>query len=800
MPHPSPPSPARRTWRIVAALVVAVGLVLGGIVLGDAITSGSGLGSGSIGITKSAAAAVRADGSGDPEADAEKPSLTAAPLTPVLESGASDYEFSVLIANPGEQPVPGGTVTLEVDARPLDKQSDSVDSFPATATLLAEAEVGETGAASEQVLTLSVPHDDLPSEMLTTPGVFQFQAKLSVAADAAEPTEDAGENDTTGDDAGSAPSVAEGGLLTDVVPLVWRGTADATRVDLSIIVPLVLPDEIVTLPTRAQLDEVSPRLDRLLTAAEKHNATLAIDPRIIAGIRAFGDEAPASSRELLSRLETSSLPSFLLQFADADPAAQAALGFTTLLEPTNLDFLTRFGAFTAEETPEPDPATDTDPAEDTTADGDPAPASTEKPASPAPHSDEQDGTEQSSAEQDSAELEGDANSTTEPRPSLEQLLDWPQGTGWAWPAEGEVNQQTVDLLRASGYSTIVLDSSNVSLTGGPRATLDSGTPVESEGESDTAIVTESSLAAAASAAASAPTETEQSAALADLATQLALAAQSDSSGIILGLDRGTVANAESPELVLDALDALGWVSDTAIADQSQGTATLKSADTLEERRELLRTAANREGTVAALGTILVHPEYLSGYQRTRLLELFATRHAHPGADFSETAVQFRERDAELLEGVRAISTEHTQLVGASTRVPLQLRNLLPFDALVRVQVDPASAALSVPERVFADLVIPADGNETVLVPVHSRLSSGESGLVVGITDASGAHTVFTGTVSLSIRSAVETIALWTIGVLAALLLGFGIWRSIRRKRHPAMAEVDDPAMVTASGE
>ena len=136
-----------------------------------------------------------------------------------------------------------------------------------------------------------------------------------------------------------------------------------------------------------------------------------------------------------------------------------------------------------------------------------------------------------------------------------------------------------------------------------------------------------------------------------------------------------------------------------------------------------------------------------------------------------------------MEGVRAISTEHTQLVGASTRVPVQLRNSLPFEAVVSVRVDPSSAALTLPERTFSDVRVRAESTEALLVPVQSRVSSGESGLVVNISDVSGDLTIYTGSLSISIRSSVETVALWSLGILATLLLGFGIWRSVRRRRQ-----------------
>ncbi|MFT4232900.1 MAG: DUF6049 family protein, partial [Leucobacter sp.] len=560
---------------------------------------------------------------------------------------------------------------------------------------------------------------------------------------------------------------------------------------LGVIVPLVLPEEIRTLPTRAQLDDLVPVWDRLLASARDRRATLAIDPRVVAGIRAYGEDAPEAARLFLSQLEHTALPSFLLQFADADPAAQAALGFTSLLAPSSLDFVSRFGTF---------PAASADGAE---ADGATASAAAEAQQTDGQQTDAAGG-DSGSAAQTSADgaaasepATGDADpAPVDPEavlPTLEQLTAWPRGDSAAWPAENAVDAATLELLRSAGVETVVLGSDNVVATGGPRVDLTQGS----------ALVTDAALGDAARDALSAPTETERAAGSARLAAQLAFAEQAGTDGLLLGLDRGATGDAEDPSLLLDMLGSLPWVEATPIAELPEGTAALRAPETADEeetedgasesRVDLLGSAVDRESSVTDLGAVLAHPEYLSGYQRARLLELFSTRYAASDVDFADVAARFRERDSELLDGIRVISTQHTQLVGSSSRVPVQLRNALPFDAVVTVQADPASAALSVPERRFTDIVVPAEATERVLVSVRSRVSSGESGLVVTVSSTGGDLTVFTSTLPIAISSSVETVALGVLGALAALLLGFGIWRSVRRRGRAAA----DPSTASA---
>ncbi|QIM15571.1 hypothetical protein G7067_02730 [Leucobacter insecticola] len=678
------------------------------------------------------------------------PELVVAPEDPLFEDTGTEYSVSILVRNPSDSPVPAGTLRLEIDQQRTKTLAELGSEDPSARHLLAESELRETKSRDAQTVDFTVRRADMPLTALSEPGVYQLHATF-VPED--EPEEPAASRTP------DHPATDE--LISSSTPVVWQGTAGA-KVNVSVIVPLVLPSDIDTLPTPDQLKDVVPGLNRLLVTATAQRATLAIDPRIIASIRAYGENAPEEARRFLTRLESSSLQSFLLQFADADPAAQAALGFPKLLEPTSLDFASRLGEFPALDTEEEPSAPETTiPGAEIDADPEQA-ADADNPASAA------DGLPDS-------DVPSDSSSTL---PKLRELLSWPKGTATAWPAEGAVDAATLALLRTSGITTVVLDSENVWQEDTPRTTL-----------SDTsALITDAGLGEATRAALTAPTDTEKAAALATAASRLALAAQNNSPGIIIGLDRGATADSENPEQMLEALATLSWVSPSSQTDLPTAPAVLKSAETLEDRRELLRTAAGREDSVDEVGAILVHPEYLTGYQRTRLLELFATRYAAPDTDFASVAADFKKRDTELMRGVEAISTQRTQLVGVSTRVPVQLRNSLPFEALVKVQVVPASAALSVSEPTFSNVSVRADGNERLLVPVRSRVSSGESGLVVTISSADDQVTVFTGTLAISISSVIESIALWTLGVLAALLLSFGIWRSVRRRRHAVSGE------------
>ena len=723
------------------------------------------------------------------------PELIIAAQDPVLDPEAENYAFSVLIRNPTEEALPAGRLQLRLgigrltdeealtillrgtgdgqgstgDTTAGDEPSNDFvlgDSVAGRGMLITEVQAPETAAESERTVAVRVPRSAVPLGDLSEAGVYPVRAELidpvdegdsaadgtdesasdatgtgegstgtdGDSADSADPAQSEG-NDAngtgTGTDAdadGSDPAPPEGNAepqapeprLTGTGTIVWRGANDGARLALTVVVPLVLPGSIDGMPSTGELADAVPRFAQLLGAAERWRATVAVDPRVVAGVRAYGDAAPAAARNLVEDLETATVPVFMLQFADADPAAQSALGLTELLRPTGLSHITRAGSF-----PEPESA-------------------------------------QTGA------------ATAPAHPALDELLDWPHGEPTAWPAAGATTAKTLALLDGAGIGSIILESGDVlGADAAARAAI---------GEFE-ALIADAALDGAARRTIAAATEPERASATAELAARLALAAESaDRTGMVLALDRGTIADAATPAEVFNTLDALSWVTPTAAMLQDQAEARLRPAEPNEQRSDQLTAAMERSDRIDALAPLLDEPRYLTEYQRVRLLGAFGTRYAQPGAASEAFATRFAERDAELLGGVQVVPSETTQLIGTSSRVPVHVHNALPFDAVVTLKVNPTSAAIRVPELRFEGEAVPAGANATVLVPIDSRVSSGDAWLSVRIADTVDEATFSQEQLHLTIRSSYEAILLTVLGVLAALLFGFGIWRSLRRHR------------------
>ncbi len=661
--------------------------------------------------------------------------LVVAPVDPVILATQEEIQFRVLLRNSSERSLPEGSVELSLGDQivsgsvilPTGPEVAESDNRP-DPTAIAIEQIGATAASSEQQVTVTLAAEDVPFSFTTEPGVYRLYAKYVAGESSGQPA------------------------LTAYSPIVWQGTSDpAASVELSLIIPLLLPEVVHSMPTRSQLEDAVPGLEDLLDFAVQTEAMLAIDPRIVASIRAYGDEAPGAAQEFLARLERTSLTSFTLQYADADPAAQAALDFDELLAPQGFDFITRFGSWSPQDEPE--------------VEGEAEPGG--------------DGAETGETNTDpESGVPATVDTAADPvtgEPTLAALGDWPNGLPGAWPADGQVSAETMALLERSGLEFTVMNTSNVTLTGGPRAAL---------GSSSAAVIDEE-LTSGVQLALAGATDTERDLGTAQAHARLVLAAMTSEHGLVLGVDRGGIVDSEDPLDVLAALVSQDWVHTTAFENQAEGTAVLEPAEPDEHRIEVLERAAANESTVLETRALLVHPEFLDSYQRMRLLNLFATRNATGDTDIDELERAYFERDSELESGVSIVGTKKAQLVGVSSRIPVQLRNPLPFDAMVSLSAAPTSAALSMTERQFTDILLPEDSTEGVLVPVRSRVSSGESSILLSVTSTDETFTSSTDVLPVSISTSLESIAIASLAVAAALLFGFGIWRSVRRRVHSA---------------
>lgn len=614
-----------------------------------------------------------------------RPEIVVAPASAVSSPNAETLLFEVFISNPTAETIDAGSVTLWLSSTPITSR-DQLNSSPDTlaSEFLGTVKTPKLAKGDQRRIALEVNQGDETLGLDRSSGVYLLAAKYLVKDEQA--------------------------LITST-PIIWGGVT-APPIKLTYVVPFVLPTAIDTVPTAAELEEVSPRLLQLLNLAETRRATLAIDPRIITAVRTLGNRAPESATELLSRFERTSNPLFLLQFADADPAAQSALGFDELIQPTGFDYLN----------------------------GD--------------------------------EVNTTALSETQQAQQVAELTSLPNAQRVAWPANGEMNSQTQSWLQAQGITSFILESNNVTAS----------TPAVQIGDAR-ALVSDSTLSRLAAEALSSTAIVKRHAAQSEIAALTALLASQQQS-VVLALDRGAVANSNTPESILRTFDSFAWVQAAPETEQAVSAAALLEGSVSPQRIETLQMVTERSTQIDELAPLLVHPEYLPQYQRVRFMHALSATLDSTAINGAAAFADIAETDEKLLRGVRPVSTESVQLVGSSSEVPVTVRNWLPFETNASVQVTPVSAVILVTDRRYT-VKIAETSTEKLLVPVKSRVSRGQTAISVEVRNIEGTQVFATETIPITLRTAVETVLISTFGAAVAVLLLFGIWRSVRRTRSPS---------------
>lgn len=717
--------------------------------------------------------------------------LVIAPTEPLLGL-IDDAEFTIQLRNVSNEELEPGVVTLLLDLHPVTERSallaGDLGALPDQVVELGTFETPTVAIGGTFSITATFTAPELPLTVESDPGVYLVGGTFTEAEanEAGEPL------------ALEQPDTPEGGAAVDATtPVVWRGFVLEGTLPLATVVPLVFPeaaDRPLTADDLASRLGENSRLESLLSAAEAYGATVAVDPKAIATVRAFGGTAPQEAREFTERILAGDVETFALQYADADPGLQAHLEVEQMLQPTGFSFMTRFWT--------------------------PPPVVEEE----AESQDSGESPEQALGSDVTSDLEGDPADPNNPGPPVipnvpevpvvpetDELLEWtPTLEGIAWPSGESVSRASLGFLRSQGLPIVLWDHADSATADGPVGTAAGATLLlgdQAVEESLTAFLLADTNASRAHAAAV-------------VSALTAIDGEAGAGPAIVALDRAVIATAPEPTRVFDLLADLPWVDPAplasivpeAITDEQlaseaadeptmprpsveslvPNTALIEAGNdassetdappTFDARVSALDAALERETDVVDYSRVLVEPDLLIDYQRDRILTHASSGTREARDVFAELDEAYRERDRDLLDGIRIVDTEHTRLLGTSSRIPIQLRNTLPFDAAVQGDISATSAALTVDEPAIQPLQIAAGNSTNHLVPVSARVSNGVTGLLVSIDDTHEGESITSRRLEIIIQSDIEIIALASLATLAVGFFGVGTFRSIRQHR------------------
>lgn len=687
------------------------------------------------------------------------PAIAAAPSSPLATASGG----SVVRSAVDETTEP--TVSLDIDSESAAVDGDdplrlSVTIDNTTLTELPAGVVLLTGGTST-VGSRSSLHAHLDgSDPLPTPTDLIEVAIPSVPAGSSftsDPVVVAHERLTMPADYGAVPLSARFAAGQTTVEAhstyVAAAAAPTNSIGLSIAMPVTTPTEqagLIGAESLATYTAAGGVLTRQLDGAVGRDVTLAVDPLIIASIRALGQAAPESAIAWLERLSTIPNDTFPLQFADADGGVQAAAGVERLLRPTSLEFgvPSDYTAIVPTATETPDVGVETPPTdgEEATEDDDVAPEPT--------------------------------------RPTLDELLAWEwTADDILWPAEGTVTPAGLEMFTASGIADTIVTSGNLEDPSAPAAAAVGETNV---------LVSDEAVSTALRDATAAVTASDYSDAIAELTAELAVSArESGATGrtILATLDRGWPPTAAGLGNALDAAFALPTVDPVSLGvvrgDERADTSLTGFAPD-SSRIGAVELLATREAQLQTFSSVLARPELLTGRERAQILGLLAVDWRDTPDEWTAALVAHNQQTTDLLGSVSILNPSDVLLVGNESAIPFGVRNDSPYDIAVQVEAVPSNIRLDVgaPQTIE----IAAGSRQTVRVPVKAQLGNGDVSLTVTLSSLSGERVGQPVTATVAVRADWEGIgAVIAVLVVVAMLVA-GIIRTVLRRRERRAAK------------
>lgn len=527
---------------------------------------------------------------------------------------------------------------------------------------------------------------------------------------------------------------------------------NAAGSSLALVYPLVVPGietGLISADDLATLTAPGGALDDTLDALIGQPVAIAIDPRIIASIRALGTAAPESALTWLRRLDSLPNVTFPLSYADADLAAQSQVKLDAPLEPLGFhDAIDPANFAPAITTTPPTVATPT------TTPGAPAPA-----------------------------------------PSDAELVAWPYTrTDIAWPSDDVVTEADLGWFARSGLTKTILSNGNVAPAASPvSASATVGTSA--------AVVADGRITAALRNAVAATSHASWRQAMTRLEAELALAGASRDRLTLLA----TFARSDQPGRLGDTLRALSNVPtlERTTLTEALGTApvarALAPAQVAPTRAASIDRMLRLEHDLSRFATTLTDPTALTAPLRRSLLALLSVG-ASAHANWADDAEAWVAAGSKTLHSVSVVPGSKVNVVSRESGVPTIVQNLSEFPVTVVIDVAPSNGRLIVEKSVT--VTIDPGSRSNVLVPVAAGVGSGDVTLTISLTSPTGVPIGTPVDVDVNAQPDWEGITAAVLAVAVVLLFVVGVVRTIRRRRRVRVAagEASDSADTNAAAE
>jgi hypothetical protein len=647
-------------------------------------------------------------------------------------TAAQDLNATVVITNTGSESLNPGTVSLQLTDAAFGQRASLNAWLKQSGDAPAAHELGSTSTGiitpgTSTTVSITVPAAAIGITRPTT-GVYGLVAHLTD---------------------GTNPIAAGAGSI------VWNTGTGYGRTSVAVAMPLTAPataDGLISAADLATYTSATGILSRELNGVVEHPAVaIAVDPMIIASIRVLGTAAPASAISWLRQLEQAGNDTFPLQYGDADVAGQVQAGLTDLLQPISLNY-----AINPDNLKAASNIGETTPARDVNPFSTPTPTPTNGP-----------------------EL-----------PSTEELLSWPYSlSGFAWPPDDTVRAADLPIFAKNGLTTTILDGDNTNAASLP-TTPNAALPVSG----GRALVADDAVSDALRAATEAANNDAWNEAMASLNAQLAMIGGEGAPDqvILATLGRAGPASWQTLSQTFTALTAMPWATPASIRDAISSTTTAQLAvkDSPEKDARLASItgllgresgAASDGASLTGFATVLTDPTVLTGPSRNQLMSLLGAGWLSEQNDWPSAVSASLTASGKVLDSVQIVPPGKVSQLSNEVLIPITVSNSFTQPVNIVLRTTPSNGRLEIDSD--TSKVVPPEASAKLLVPVKARVGNGKVQLTMELFSPTGVKIGATQKATVDVHAEWEGLGALIIAALAILLFGFGLFRSIRRRRR-----------------
>ena len=672
--------------------------------------------------------------------DAATAVLTFAPAANGALAPGQDLVIIGTVANPTTKAIPAGTASIVLNRSAIRSRAELSSWLAPTTTSSGDS----LGTEVLSTATPAVPSGSIVPMQFTVPAAsIDFGSRASAWGTRTLAIRISG----GGSEIGQARS-----------SIVWNPGTGVQPTRLALVMPLTVPqsaDGLIPSDLLASYTADGGLLTRQLDAVvNQPGIAIGIDPRVLASIRILGDSTPPSATDWLRRLEAASNNSFPLSYADSDLAAASQAKATRLLTPTSfpIDSTLFRGAPSATPTGQ--------------ATANPTPAPTNDAGAVLP---------------DLASLQA-FNYTL---PAI------------AWPASGSVVESDLDSFETGGFTTTILGSGNVGY--GDLGYTPSSAALVGKHK---ALVSDDGLSAYLDAAVAAPTPALWAKAMSQLSSAIAvisLERPAAARTLLATFDRSRPRADARLAQTLAALAGLPWAASASLAEAdaafASGSAVLPATATVTARPESAERIATvsallaAETTAGSFSSVLTDPSQITGERRLSLLALLSNSWSGDDTWAAETKNYLAKSNRYVTKSVTVARSSATVFTSRNSPLPITVTNGLPWPVTVYVTVRSPSNIITI-DNDRVELVVEAKSQAKTTVPVTSN-ANGPVTLTVTLSSATNVQITTPTTIDIDVQAQWETAFTAVVAVLVVGVFGFGIYRTIAKRRKAKRAK-DSP--------